>query len=214
MGGEVIDITFDPAIHAYSIDGIRVPSVTQCLKACGFIEERGDEYAMKRGEYVHEATALDDMGRLDESTLDPVILPYVQAWRKFRKDSGFKPVKIEWIVGHPVYRYAGKLDREGEMQNDNWILDIKTGGEADWHPLQTALYAVAAEYMDGDVTIKRAAVYLRDNGSYSDVTIKRAAVYLRDNGTYVLDTDNHKNPADRADGLAAVRICHRKGGWK
>ena len=210
-----MEITFDPAIHAYSIYGIRVPSVTQCLKACGFIEERGDEYAMKRGEYVHEATALDDAGKLDESSLDPVILPYVQAWRRFRKDSGFLPLKIECRVGHPVYRYAGTLDRIGEMPDDGqWVLDIKTGSPADWHPLQTALYAVAAEYMDGDVTLKRAAVYLRDNGSYSDVTIKRAAVYLRDSGTYALDTDNHSNPADRADGLATVRICHRKGGWK
>jgi hypothetical protein len=190
-----VNITFDPANHEYRIDGIRVPSVTQCLKACGFIDERGDEYAMKRGEYVHEATALDDNGRLDESSLDPVILPYVQAWRRFRKDSGFKPIKIEWIVGHPVYRYAGKLDRVGDMHDFQWVLDMKTGGEADWHPLQTALYAVASEIMGGKIgELKRGAVYLRDNGSYSFA--------------------EHSNPADRADGLAAVRICHRKGGWK
>lgn len=107
--------------HIYTdarVDGVGrlYPSVTTILKAEGFINTAYyDDWSRDRGSMIHLATAYDDQGELDEETLDPVIIPYLDAWRKFRKESGFAPEKIEPPLMSTVYRYAGTPDRIGEL---------------------------------------------------------------------------------------------------
>jgi hypothetical protein len=185
----VINVTRD-AQHRYWIAGREVPGVTGILKSLGLIREGGDDYYLKRGEYVHEATALDDAGRLDESTLDPVILPYVIAWRKFRADAYFVPTKTELVVGSAIHQFGGTLDRIGTMGGRRWLLDLKTGAPEPWHQLQAALYAVAAEECGEPRGLLRGAVYLRSDGTYN--------------------LKPYPDEADRAYALAAVRFA----AWK
>jgi hypothetical protein len=107
--------------HIYTdapVDGVgRVyPSVTTILKAEGFINTAYyDDWSRDRGSMIHLATAYDDQGELDEETLDPVIIPYLEAWRRFRKESGFIPEQIEPPMMSTVYRYAGTPDRIGDL---------------------------------------------------------------------------------------------------
>lgn len=107
--------------HIYTdapVDGVgRVyPSVTTILKAEGFINTAYyDDWSRDRGSMIHLATAYDDAGELDEENLDPVILPYLKAWRRFRKESGFVPEQIEPPMMSTVYRYAGTPDRIGDL---------------------------------------------------------------------------------------------------
>jgi hypothetical protein len=96
--------------------GVRYESVTTILKAEGLIDTRFyDDWSRDRGSMIHLATAYDDRNELDEENLDPVIRPYLEAWQKFRRESGFIPEKIEVPGMSTVYRYAGTPDRIGEL---------------------------------------------------------------------------------------------------
>jgi len=44
-----------------------------------------------------------------------------------------------------------------------WLLDIKTGGPADWHRLQTAAYSMTFPHFP----MRRATVHLGSNGRYA-----------------------------------------------
>lgn len=107
-------LVFNEADHSYFLDGVRVPSVTGILKAEGFIDDRFfDEWSRDRGSMVHLATHYDDLGELDEDSLDPVIVPYVEAWRRFKRESGFIVEASETGLASRVHRYAGTLDTRG-----------------------------------------------------------------------------------------------------
>jgi hypothetical protein len=109
-------LIFDEEKHLYTLNGIALPSVTGVLKAEGFIDTRFyDEYSRNRGTLIHLATEYDDSGDLDEDTLDPVIVPYVEAWRKFKKESGFIVDSSETPLCNKTHRYAGKIDRRGHF---------------------------------------------------------------------------------------------------
>jgi len=151
--------------HTYWLGKERLPSVTEILRDVGFSNPYADsESARLRGKYVHEATALYDRGRLDESSLDPVIVPYVGAWKRFVQDTAFRPRLIEHSGYHAGLRYAGTLDRVGLLGNKRMVLlDIKSGAVGAATRLQTAGYL--------GITIKpcveRYAVELRATGQYS-----------------------------------------------
>lgn len=139
-----MNITFDPEKHEYRIDGQVVISVTQALKEAGLIDATWfNDYACERGKLVHEACALYDRDDLDESSLDPELVPYVDAWKKFRDDSGFEPEKIEQIVFNSPYNYIGTVDVLGKINDQRVIIDRKTGSPQPWHALQLAAYAEA-----------------------------------------------------------------------
>lgn len=150
--------------HRYvdDITGREYPSVTQTIRDAGLMGYlSSDEWYLDRGTAVHEATALFDEGVLDESELDPRLIGYVDAWKKFRTDSAFKPTEIEKIVLSERYGYAGTIDRDG--------IDIKTGAPCPWHELQAAAYwyALCPKLLGCWM-----CVYLHDDGTYLVKTIK------------------------------------------
>lgn len=102
--------------HIYTLNGLRLPSVTGILKDEGFIDDRFfDDYSRDRGTFVHLATHLDDTGDLDEDTIDPVIMPYLEAWRRFKEESGFIVEQSEISLANTTYNYAGTIDRIGHF---------------------------------------------------------------------------------------------------
>ena len=108
--------SFEEAEHAYYLDGVRLPSVTQILKAEGFIDARFyDEHSRERGRIVHLACEYDDLGELDDDSLDPEIAPYVEAWRRFKQESGFVIASVEVPLVSTKHRYAGKPDVRGSF---------------------------------------------------------------------------------------------------
>jgi hypothetical protein len=115
-GYELLDtpVDFTEEGHIYTLDGARLPSVTGILKAEGFIDDSFyDEYSRQRGSLVHLATHYDDLGELDEDSLDPVIAPYCEAWRRFKRESGFVVDQSEKPMASKTYRFAGKPDAIG-----------------------------------------------------------------------------------------------------
>lgn len=159
-------LAFDEATHTYQWDGKRVPGVTSILRALHNFDGVSAavlEAAAERGTAVHLACEYLDKEILDEDSIDPAIAGYVDAWRLFMAEKQPTWRHIETQCYHSLYRYAGTLDRAGEMDGDEWIVDIKTSAAS--HPIwgvQTAAYAHAIEKPKA----RRGTVQLRANGTY------------------------------------------------
>lgn len=109
-------VDFEAEGHIYTTNGCRLESTTGILKAEGFIDTRFyTEEARLRGSYVHLARHLDDMNDLDEDTVADEIFPYLEAWRKFRRESGFIIEQSEVPMMSSVYQFAGTPDVIGHF---------------------------------------------------------------------------------------------------
>lgn len=114
------DADFNEEGHVYTSGGVTLPSVTGILTAEGFIDGRFyDEFSRTRGDYVHKATHYDDTESLDYESLDPVIKPYLDAWRRFKKESGFVVEQSEEPKQSLLYHYAGTPDVIGHFPTGN-----------------------------------------------------------------------------------------------
>jgi hypothetical protein len=166
-------IELDEASHVYRVAGIERPSVTQVLRAAGLIDTAWyTEVARIRGRAVHAACEFLDQDDLDESSVLPEYRGYVHAWMRFRAESGFRAASapetgrpmIEHRLFHPVFAYCGTLDRCGWLGGDEVVLDLKTGGPADWHAHQLAAYS---NCLPNPLARRRIAVHLKACGAYS-----------------------------------------------
>ena len=138
-------------------------SVTELLVAENFIDTRWfDDYSRTRGSYIHTAIHLFDIGDLDEENLDPVIFPYLNAWKKFLSESKFKVVDSEVRLNNEMYQLTGKPDKVGVLNNSPTIVDAKSGVIMPYVSLQLAFY----ELLKGSPH-KRVAIQLKPDGKYS-----------------------------------------------
>lgn len=151
--------------HRYLLDGVEIPSVTKIIEPLydfSGISAARLEYASERGTAVHKATELYDMGDLDEDTLDPVIVPYLDAWKKFKSENNVEILHVERRLYSKNHRYAGQIDRTAMVNGSGWLLDIKATAS-----LSTAIGVQLAGYsglLDG--TERRGAVQLKPDGTY------------------------------------------------
>ena len=138
-------------------------SVTEILKSEGFIDDTWfNEYSRTRGSYIHQAIHLYDIGDLDEENLDPVLVPYLEAWKRFLSESKFEVIESEVRLNSEVYGLTGKPDKVGLLFNKPTLLDNKSGVIAPWTGLQLSFY----ELLKGSPH-KRVAVRLKPDGKYS-----------------------------------------------
>lgn len=162
------EIEFDTATHRYSVNGRDVPSVTQALKAARLIDfsmipQAVLLHAAQRGRLVHLALEYLDRGELDEETLDPQIAGYVEAGKRFYRESGFVVDRIECRIYNPTWGYAGTFDRTGWLGKQDTVLDWKTGLSLPAHELQLIGYALA---LPEPRKYRRLSVGLNDDGTY------------------------------------------------
>ncbi|MEO5360592.1 MAG: PD-(D/E)XK nuclease family protein [Nitrospirota bacterium] len=183
------ELLFDKTDHTYTTpDGVVLPSVTQILKELGFYphSEFYTNESRQRGVDVHLACQYYDENDLDETTLRDEIRPYVEAYKRFRTESGFEPQLVEYRLYSKTYGYAGTMDRVGMLTSKTTIIDLKTGQPQCADALQTAAYAYAYTEMTGVKVMERYGLYLKDTGSYrlqnhkerSDLQIFLAAASL------------------------------------
>lgn len=178
MASLAADIQFDADRHEYRVAGTRWPGVTQILQPLQELEGIPRpvlEAAAAFGRNVHAACHLHNLGILDEDTLDAALLPYVQAWRLFLRDTGAIVVASELMVAHPRLQYCGTLDTICLIRGKRELVDIKsTAVMPRTVGAQTAAYAEA--YEPG---IRRRAVQLKPDGTYrSEVLTARADLNL------------------------------------
>lgn len=115
--------------HKYTLDGDEVPSVSELCRflsreVYGTVAQYTLDRAAERGTKVHKACeALDVYGKV-EVTDD--ISPYVQSYLKFRQEHDIKWNMVERSMANQKERYAGTIDRYGELDGVKALVDLKT----------------------------------------------------------------------------------------
>lgn len=162
----VDDLIYDPVTHTTRApDGTDVPHVTTILGVVGVATDFEEiatlskrvadnvQAGRDRGRAVHaDCHAYDDDDLIWE-TVDPRVLPFVEAWAECRRQMSLTPVihGRERRLYHPVYHYTGTTDGVFMRDGSRILLDIKTGDPDDagcqW---QTAAYegAWSVTYLD------------------------------------------------------------------
>lgn len=126
---KIAQLIFFEKGHIYEMDGEQLPSVSELTRfisreVYGDVAQFRLDNAAERGTKVHKLTeALDKYGEADVSE---DVLPYLQAYVKFRKEHDVAWEKIEYATHHPENLYAGTLDRLGTVDGKRCIVDIKT----------------------------------------------------------------------------------------
>lgn len=131
-------LTFDAAAHAYKINGIEVPSVTQIcaplsLEAAiaGAQNPHRRDIAARRGSRIHEYCELIDLGYEPEG-IDIDCAGYVEAYKAFLRDYRPKDIAaVELPIGSLSLGAAGTLDRLMLIDGLWWLIDLKTGTHSD-----------------------------------------------------------------------------------
>ncbi len=193
------EITFTEKPHAIWHGRDRIPTVTQVLGALGFIDT--DWFTVEsriRGQRVHEATHLLDVGDLNwdslkriEEALGEPIIPYIQAWERFKRETGFIAHIIERPCWNKAYRVGGVVDRVGEFPNDNRdsVLDLKTMASGSRVPFWTRYQVAGYDEM-----------LPRPGGRHRF----RWGVGLKPNGDYVLEQFTDINDGIKFLGMATI----------
>lgn len=121
-------LDFDAAKHVFTVKGEVMPSVTFILKHQGIMPDMQfvTDHGLLRGTYVHKTTEWYDKGTLDEDVLDDELKPYLDSYKAFKVDWTGKILHAEKKLWHPVYKYAGIIDRIVEG-NQCYILLLTPG---------------------------------------------------------------------------------------
>lgn len=123
---------YDPVGHRYLLDGAEMPSVTRLIRPLfGAIYEEIDpailQRAAERGTRIHRYTEIEEAGipvRLCPGDPDK---GYLDAYRRFRRESPFAVLDAEVAGFHPTLGYAGTADRIVRLPDgSDAILDYKT----------------------------------------------------------------------------------------
>ena len=188
-------LAFDAATHAYTLDDVRVPSVTGILRASNLI--RFDtvppsilEAARVRGTVVHQAIHYYNEHDLDVGQFCrefPDYAPYLHAWITFTTERRFVPHLNEYRVASRRHAVAGTIDCLGVLDHHGALVDFATGHPADVaKDLQTAAYhGLAHEWAETDGVL---ADFL------SRYVIRRYAIALRRDGTFAVHA--YADPTD------------------
>ena len=157
------NLIFEPNGHKYFLDGVELPSVTRIIREAGLYDpSKYAEGSCDRGRNVHQIIQYYDENDLDEASVYEGYRPYLEGYKRFLAECRPKWELIEKPVYDPILGYAGTFDRFGTMLGKKTLLDLKSGAEESWHPIQTAAYCVNDYARD----TMRYALYLDGQGNY------------------------------------------------
>lgn len=139
-------LTFYDENHVYEVDGQRIPSVSEVMRFAsrevysGVDQWRLDN-AADRGTRVHDATLeIDARGNAD---VDADIVPYVDAYCKFKKKFCVYYIASELALADTHRWFAGRLDRCAIINKKCVLMDIKTSARIETRLVQAQLTAYA-----------------------------------------------------------------------
>lgn len=189
MTGPVGRPYFDARLHQYRYEGRIVPSVTQIMRPLTDTAYRGIDPATLAdaadfGTAVHAATEYLDEGVLDESTLQPEWVPYVNAYKDWKRLMGPRILQVETRLA--CQRFAGTIDRIVGFDKDPetlWVVDLKTTSVLHPHVgVQLAAYVALASAIYPGRKWRRAALQLKPSGfefrEYTDLSDETCFVAL------------------------------------
>lgn len=126
------DLVFTEEPHSYHFRGRQVPSITGVIEATGnseagyaFVDPATMEFARERGSAVDLAIQLWIEGDLDEATLDPIVVPYLNAYRRFVDETGWRTLALQPRVYDPETRIAATPDEVGWLHGRRTLCEWK-----------------------------------------------------------------------------------------
>jgi len=159
-------LEYNDAKHKYTVDGKEVPSVNKIIDKVFNREYKGDPIYGEIGTASAKAIELDLREELDETTVDDYVRPRLEAFRKWKTESGFVPILCET----PFYAdgVAGRLDIAGKIGDEQWIIDNKCVKQLQHFTIkiQLAGYWMLVMANGALATPKLAALQLKDDGTY------------------------------------------------
>lgn len=171
------EFLFDQEKHIYRLNGEVIPSVTSLLSEFALydlskVPQDRLKYKQGLGIAVHYACDLLDDCRLDESSLHEDLVPYVNAYKKFREVTGFEPRHSELRMYSKKWKFAGTLDKQGPFEwqgkEQESIIDLKCVWSM--YPStgpQTEGYKILFNENFKDIKVKaRFGLQLKESGNY------------------------------------------------
>lgn len=166
-----LDLAFDAEAHEYKLSGVRIPSVTQVL-SFGQDLSRIPRWTAERGTAFHLATEYDDEGDLDEESVDALVRPHLEAYRKWKAATKPQFFRSEFKVWGEIagMRFAGTIDRAVYVSAmDVALVDLKSGSPRKEHGAQLAAYEVAFARQYGGLSVRGCkGVYCDKEGRFSE----------------------------------------------
>lgn len=186
---------FDAPSHTYTLDGTEIPNVTGMLEHTGYIDDSHYTPGSKeRGHKVHKLTADFDLGAISRlaltnatSDVKGYVLGYVKALDALRPT--WRAIEVALI--DPVNRFGGRPDRNGLLFAADAIVELKSGGVENWHPIQTAFHDIL--------------LCAQPENRLPLMARKRWALYLHKNGKFKLQPHEDHRDYDRAREI--LRTC-------
>jgi hypothetical protein len=162
-----VTFRFDAENHEYFLDDRRLESVTEILGDAGLTDYRfSQEWYMTRGKYIHAASEMIDRGTLDWTTLDPVLVPFCEAYQHFVEDCRPEIILSEKPMYHAGHLYAGTPDRAVTANGITALIDIKTGVPNRATAIQLSAYREMIRVSEDIHCAKCFSLHLRDDGNY------------------------------------------------
>lgn len=202
-------IEFNADTHEYIVEGIKRPSVTTILRQEGLIDfsmvpQKVLDAALKLGTAAHRACELWDKNNLDMDSLSLPLVPYLEAWKRFRSDFKAEVVHSELKVFSRRWGYCGTIDRVMAIGDHLklHLIDIKTSTTmAAATALQTAGYKIAyEEKFSKQLTGKE----------HSRLISHRWGVQLKPDGTYHIEPYENKTDEQVFTALVLVNQFKRR----
>lgn len=160
------DIIFVPDDHKYFYKGEEYPSVTRIIASVYLLKYSSNSFASDVGSLIHQILADHDNGTL--ATVSETYEDYLTSWEAALSGLDVSFVGIEFPVVHTIDKYAGTVDRLAIQNGEHMVIDIKTGKEAEWHPIQIVAYAKALTFMsEGWINPQKGAIVYLQPGNVS-----------------------------------------------
>ena len=169
-----VQARFEPKEHRYfGPNGEVYTSVTQAMriyteKAYEGIPKETLKRKAELGTAVHLATEYYDEDDLDIGACNPKLIPYIDAYARFKEEIKPEIIFKELRLIHPRRFYAGAIDRVVFLDDSFWIIDLKTTRLLyEFVGIQLAAYAeLLNANLECPIPFKRAALQLKDDGTY------------------------------------------------
>ncbi len=116
-----LELRFDEEKHQYFLGKKRIPGVSEILQKVGLSKDWTgiDPFYAERGKAVHLAIQYFLEHRLDESSLDPVILPYFEGFKKYYNEHPMGITRCE-VRGSFSETFCGTIDCITENEIIDW----------------------------------------------------------------------------------------------
>ncbi len=175
-------LTFEAQTHTYRYGEETIPSVTQILSELKLTKDYTgvDPFYRDRGTAVHKCIELHLKGTLDENSIDPVCLPYFNAFREFLRDCRDRRFDSEVPLFSKSSGFAGTVDLIAYDDDASITLyDVK-----------------CTESVDRSAELQLCAYQLLVEQNYKKKIRAKFPLQLRGDGSFeIIDKYTNTNPA-------------------